>query len=73
MLDVNELHKYRENNRIEVKKAAGGLPGSLWETYSAFANTQGGRILLGVEESPDGSFAAVELPDPDKLVKEFWI
>ena len=72
MLDFTNLEKYRENNRIEAKKALGGLPQSLWETYSAFANTLGGYILLGVTEKADKTFDTVDLPNPDKLVKEFW-
>jgi len=72
MLDFSNVTRYRENNRIEAKKAAGGLPRSIWETYSAFANTIGGVILLGVEELPDHSLRPIDLPDPQQLVTEFW-
>ena len=72
MIDLNNLGKYRENNRIEAKKALGGLPHSIWETYSAFANTLGGIILLGVEEHRDKSLHAVDLPDPEAMIEEFW-
>ena len=72
MIDLNHLEKYTENNRIEAKKALGGLPHSIWETYSAFANTLGGIILLGVEEYKDKTLHTVNLPDPEDLVKQFW-
>lgn len=53
LFDISHLEEYRESNQLEAKKAAGGLPGSLWESYSSFANTDGGVILLGVDEQKD--------------------
>ena len=67
-----ELAGYRENGYVEAKEALGGLPESLWETYSAFANAKGGVILLGVGENPDHSFRILELLDPEGLLEEFW-
>lgn len=72
MLNYEKIEEYRENNRIEAKKATGGLPHSIWETYSAFANTLGGVILLGVREDRDRSFHAEGLEDPEKMIDEFW-
>ena len=70
--ELDFLSDYREDNRIEAKRAQGGLPHSLWETYSAFANTLGGVILLGVAEAGDKSLYSVPLFDPQELVDEFW-
>ncbi len=72
MIDLMNVAAYRENNRIEAKKALGGLPKSIWETYSAFANALGGVILLGVQEHKDTSLSPVDLPDPEGMVRQFW-
>ena len=70
--DMSQFDSYREDNRREVKKAKGGLPNSLWETYSAFANCYDGVIILGVRENKDGSWYVDGLENAPKLRKDFW-
>lgn len=70
--DISQFNKYREDNRREVKKANGGLPNSLWDTYSSFANCYGGVIILGVKEEKDGSWRTTGLKNEAKLRKDFW-
>ncbi len=41
---------WKEGAHLEFKTAHKGVPESMWETYSAFANTGGGIILLGVSD-----------------------
>ena len=72
MLDFFNIEKYKESNRLEAKAAAVGLPKSLWATYSAFANTNGGIILLGVTEDAQHQLHVEGVNDADALVIDFW-
>ena len=72
VFDLSQFDEYREDNRREVKKATGGLPVSLWDTYSAFANCYGGVIILGVKEEKGGSWKTTGLQNASRLRKEFW-
>ncbi|WP_455057852.1 ATP-binding protein [Jutongia sp.] len=74
LFDISKFDLYKEDNRREVKKAKGGLPVALWETYSAYANCYGGVIILGVAENKDGSWrtTGLDISDRGKLLKDFW-
>ena len=47
---LDELLANKESSEVEFKSAKGGFPGSFWETYSSFANTDGGVVIFGVRE-----------------------
>ena len=74
LFDIAKFDSYKEDNRREVKKARGGLPVSLWETYSSFANSSGGVIILGAVENEDHTWRAsgLNIHDEEKLVRDFW-
>ena len=75
--EILEMLKYGEHIHLECKKAEPTLPNSVWETYSSFANTDGGLILFGIEEHIkeadfDRRFTFVQIKNPMQRIKDFW-
>lgn len=58
-----------DDARVEVKKCSAKLSADMWESVSAFANTAGGLIICGLEESED--FAPVEGFDLERIRDQF--
>ena len=77
MQDIRErldaLMDKGEGAEVEFKSARGGIPASLWESYSAFANTDGGIIVLGIQEK-NGTLALDGLTEEavTRYKKNFW-
>ncbi|HCV16202.1 MAG TPA: hypothetical protein DF637_07705 [Rikenellaceae bacterium] len=51
LLELQSIIKQGEGLRIEFKRATNSIPGSLFETVVSFSNTDGGTILLGIEDN----------------------
>jgi len=62
-----------EYYEIEYKSGQEGFPKELWKSYSAFANTNTGIILIGIKEKR-GVFTIHGLTDEQllKYQKQFW-
>ena len=63
---INDLEWYD----FEVKEAKSELPKSIWETVSAFANTSGGWIVLGIRQV-GRNFIISGVDNIEKLEQDF--
>lgn len=75
--EILETLRLGERITLECKRAKGGMPNSLGDTYSAFANTNGGTILLGVNEEMKEvdltkRFTFTGVPNAAKMIKDIW-
>ncbi|MGI2098777.1 RNA-binding domain-containing protein [Shewanella glacialipiscicola] len=71
-----DIATLQESVEVECKLAGGrdgqgAVPNDMWESYSAFANTRGGLILLGVKEKK-GHFSVEGIKNPAPLIKNIW-
>ena len=74
---IKEILLKGERVTLECKKAKSKMPKSIWQTYSAFANTIGGMILLGVDENMQEKdiqkrYQIIGVDEPRKIVTDFW-
>lgn len=70
MDDIKEIINSCENYEIEFKKCGGDkLPKSFWDTYSSFANTSGGVVILGYDEDTK---TITGVKNPDKLIDDLF-
>jgi ATP-dependent DNA helicase RecG len=71
---LSDLAHLSESIALECKLAAGAdgrgqLPKDFWSTYSAFANTHGGLIVLGLRETA-GRFSVHGVDSADRVVTD---
>lgn len=73
MIDMASILNSKEHVNMEVKAAGKGIPNSIWETYSSFANTFGGTIILGIEEDKTTKeFIPRGIQYPQQMLSDIW-
>src|SRR5690625_2805850 len=71
---IYSLLDQKENDTLECKEAKSSVPKKDFRrTYSAFANTNGGTILLGVKEDvKTKTYEVTGVNDGDETIKNVW-
>ena len=66
---IKKLIAGGENQHVEFKKAKNDFPNDAFETICAFLNTEGGMLILGVED--DGTIKGVNPDSIDNIKTKF--
>lgn len=61
----------RTDAHFEAVDSEDGIPRKTWETYSAFANTDGGTIVFGLRKGV-GGLKVVGVGDAEGLIRNIW-
>lgn len=57
---------------LNVNKSKNDLPKDFWKTYSAFANTAGGYIILGITEDSQHRFEITGVNDTQQVIDNLY-
>jgi len=76
LTSIDDVNLLRESSEIECKLASGqdgkgAIPKDMWESYSAFANTDGGYIILGLKEKQH-RFSVVGIENIEKVKSDLF-
>ena len=68
------LHE-KEKVNFEFKAAKRAVPESIYETYSSFANTNGGTIILGIKDTKvhkETTFEIIGVESAEAIITDLW-
>jgi len=67
MIDIEKIISLNENSRLEAKKASGGIPDSLWESYKEIHFSNPGGCRPDINEVMEGGVSDLRNPTIFKL------
>jgi ATP-dependent DNA helicase RecG len=65
---IKQIISLGEGKQIEFKSAKQSVPSDLYETIVSFSNTEGGTLLLGIED--DGTVSGIKEEFKNKILKD---